>query len=262
MKLAAFDLETTGVDVETDRIVSAAFVALDHDGTVLSSRTWLINPGIPIPEGATAVHGISDRDVADALDPAPTVLDIAGVLLDTIEAGWPLVIYNAPYDLTLLDRELRRYHGQPAGLEVGGIETEGEWVEGYNPLRLIIDPLVLDKATDTYRKGSRRLVDTAPHYGVQFDGDAHGALADATAAGRVAQVLLAGPALVNYGPAAIHEAQVTWAREQSDSYGAYLRRKGDDMAADKIDGTWPIITLRSSTQPGQTQGSSAVEPKA
>lgn len=57
--LLAFDLETTGTDVETDRIVTAAVVRLEADGSVSRERTWLLDPGVAIPEQASAIHGIS-----------------------------------------------------------------------------------------------------------------------------------------------------------------------------------------------------------
>lgn len=59
--LAAFDTETTGVDVETDRIVSAAVVVQDAAGTRPRVSRWLVNPGVPVPAGATAVHGLTDE---------------------------------------------------------------------------------------------------------------------------------------------------------------------------------------------------------
>lgn len=59
--LAAFDTETTGVDVEEDRIVSAALVVQDGPGARPRVTRWLVNPGVPVPEGATAVHGLTDQ---------------------------------------------------------------------------------------------------------------------------------------------------------------------------------------------------------
>lgn len=47
--LAAFDTETTGVDVERDRIVSAALVVQECAGGRARSTRWLVNPGIPVP---------------------------------------------------------------------------------------------------------------------------------------------------------------------------------------------------------------------
>src|ERR1043165_3222838 len=54
--LVGFDLETTGTDPFEDRIVTAAIV-----GPGRMRRTWLVNPGVPIPPGASAVHGVTDE---------------------------------------------------------------------------------------------------------------------------------------------------------------------------------------------------------
>jgi DNA polymerase-3 subunit epsilon len=59
-----FDLETTGTDVAKDRIVQISALKLHPDGTE-EVRTRLLNPGMPIPPGATAVHHIKDADVAE-----------------------------------------------------------------------------------------------------------------------------------------------------------------------------------------------------
>ena len=60
--LVFFDLETTGVDVKTDRIVEIAFIKWWPRGDVLEKERRF-NPGIPIPAAATAVHKITDQDV-------------------------------------------------------------------------------------------------------------------------------------------------------------------------------------------------------
>ena len=59
-----FDLETTGVNTSQDKIVQIGAIKLNTDGTE-EVKNVLINPTIPIPPGATAVHGISDEDVKD-----------------------------------------------------------------------------------------------------------------------------------------------------------------------------------------------------
>jgi len=55
--MVAFDLETTGVDPETARIVTATIVRIH--GAEVTSREWLVNPGVDIPAGATAIHGVT-----------------------------------------------------------------------------------------------------------------------------------------------------------------------------------------------------------
>ena len=94
--------------------------------------------------------------------------EIASELAEQAAAGRPLVVMNAPFDLTLLDRELRRHRAS----------TLDHWFET-KPLR-VLDPRVLDKHLDRYRKGRRTLTDLCAHYGVVLEG-AHDAAADALA---------------------------------------------------------------------------------
>lgn len=102
--LTWLDLETTGVNVQTDRIVEIAVRRIHPDPDVaVQALSSLINPMIPIPPGATAVHGITDADVADAPTFA-TVADAYGNLLDGDLAG-----YNCRrFDIPLLAREFER----------------------------------------------------------------------------------------------------------------------------------------------------------
>lgn len=100
--IVCFDLETTGIDPASDRIVEISILRLEPDGTRLT-RTRRINPGRPIPEEATAVHGIRDEDVADA----PSFRQVAKGLLELLE-GADLTGFNvARFDIPLLDREFR-----------------------------------------------------------------------------------------------------------------------------------------------------------
>jgi DNA polymerase-3 subunit epsilon len=63
--LCFFDLETTGVNVVSDRIVEIAILKLLPNGNK-EGKTWLVNPGMPIPKGASDVHGITDEQVANS----------------------------------------------------------------------------------------------------------------------------------------------------------------------------------------------------
>ena len=60
-----FDLETTGINVASDRIVEISYLRVDLNGNE-TSRTIRVNPGMPIPPKATEIHGITDEDVKDA----------------------------------------------------------------------------------------------------------------------------------------------------------------------------------------------------
>jgi len=224
--VAAFDTETTGVDVETARIVSAAYVELGARGEVTFERTWLVDPGVPIPDEAAAIHGITtERAQADGQEVRAAIRSIAGqVVQGAVE--FPLVVYNAPYDLTLLDRECWRHAGQSL--------LAGEWTTP------VLDPFVLDKHVDRYRPGKRTLIATAATLGVPFAGTAHGALADAITAGRLAQWMLNQPALDPYTPEALYHSQIGWAVEIADSLRDHFRTQGFSGRAETVDGTWPM----------------------
>ncbi|MCC6855481.1 MAG: NUDIX domain-containing protein [Microbacteriaceae bacterium] len=243
-RLGVFDLETTGVDVDTSRIVSACIAVIDDDGEVVDRWDWLADPGIEIPEGASAVHGITTERARALGRPAVQVVaEIAQTLRVLFSLGMPVVVYNAPYDLTLLDRECRRHQLRP--------------LEVTSP---VIDPLVLDKAMDRYRKGKRTLEVTAERYGVPLD-DAHDAGSDAIAAGRVAQALLrAYPEELGVPTADLHGRQEVWYAEQAASFQEYIRSvKGD--GAYVADTAWP---LRPSEHPRSlidTQPIPAPEPR-
>ncbi|WP_308287443.1 exonuclease domain-containing protein [Cryobacterium sp. 1639] len=218
--LCVFDLETTGVNTDSDRIVTCFIGRVMRDGTVNGSYSWLLNPGIPIPEGASAIHGITDEVAQrDGVDPATAIAEMLTVLRRSIAGGRPIVAYNASFDLSMLNAEARRYGLEP--------------IEDFGP---VLDPYVIDKAIDRYRKGKRTLVATAEYYGVLLEG-AHDAEADAVATGRVCWALLAKTDVTDLHT--LHDHQVDWAREQAESFQAYLRKsKGDDLIV--IDGAWPI----------------------
>lgn len=101
--LAIFDLETTGIKIGKDRIVQIGIVTLHPDGSRTSYQT-LVNPGMHIPEEATAVHGITDADVADARPLA----ELARTVVDQL-AGCDLGGFNCMrFDVPFLAEELHR----------------------------------------------------------------------------------------------------------------------------------------------------------
>lgn len=98
-----FDLETTGINIASDRIVEIAFLKVDLKGNE-SSKTMRVNPEMPIPEKVTAIHGITNEDVKDA----PTFNEIAKSLARDFE-GCDLGGYNSVrFDIPLLAEEFLR----------------------------------------------------------------------------------------------------------------------------------------------------------
>lgn len=98
-----FDLETTGTNISTDRIVEISLIKVYPDGTE-TERTRRINPGRHIPEDATAIHHITDNDVADC----PTFDRIAHSLAEMM-TGCDIAGFNSNrFDIPMLDEEFRR----------------------------------------------------------------------------------------------------------------------------------------------------------
>lgn len=156
-----FDLETTGTNINTDRIVEISVVKLMPDGST-SSKTRRINPEMPIPAEATAIHGITDQDVASE----PTFRQIAPSLAQ-IFMGCDIAGFNSNrFDIPLLDQEFYR----------AGISFD------FSKARFI------DVQTIYHKKEPRTLEAAYRYYcGKPLIG-AHGALADTTA---TMEVLLA-----------------------------------------------------------------------
>jgi DNA polymerase-3 subunit epsilon len=221
-RVGVFDLETTGVDVTTDRIVTAHVGVLDRHGREIAARDWIADPGVPIPDGAAAVHGISTEHARAHGRPAGEVVaEISNALRVLFAQGMPIVAYNASYDFSLLAHEAAR-HGIPVLIDP----------------QPVIDPLVIDKAYDRYRPGKRTLSVVAEHYAVPLD-DAHEASADAVAAGRVALALAKEFALPGTA-AELHTQQIGWARDQAESLTAYFIKVGRLDPAETLDGSWPV----------------------
>ena len=105
--IAFIDLETTGVNLSTDRIVEIAIVKLMTDGTRLVKRK-LLNPQIPIPQSSSDIHGITDEMVKDA----PTFKQAGNEIKQFLE-GCDLGGYNSNrFDIPILMEEFLR-----AGME-------------------------------------------------------------------------------------------------------------------------------------------------
>lgn len=220
--VVGFDTETTGVDVDVDRIVSAALVhragctGPGGAGPVTTVRTWLLDPGVEIPPGATGIHGITTDQARRLGRPAPVALDeIAEVLVAAQRRGEAVVAYNASFDLTLLDVELRRH----------GLRTVPERLG--RDVAPVLDPFVLDRALDPYRPGPRRLGDLCERYGVTVADALHSADVDVLATLDVlARMVDLFPALRDQTVAALHDRQAAEHRAWADVLNAERLARG------------------------------------
>lgn len=238
-RLVAFDVETTGVDYDHDRIVTAA-MAVVGGGESVASIEWLIDPGVEIAEEATAVHGITNEKArAEGTSAAEAIPVIVRMIAEQVALGRAVVAFNARFDLTMLDREARRYGVDPLGADLR-----------------VVDPLVIDKWLHRFRRGSRKLDAMCEHYGAKLD-NAHAAAADALAAARLAwvlgkrgevvqrdewsrQAMAATWASVRDDLDALHAAQVGWAAEQAQSLAEYFAGQGKPQ---HVEPAWPVVPL-------------------
>ncbi|MFE0766128.1 3'-5' exonuclease [Streptomyces smyrnaeus] len=225
--LVGFDVETTGVDPETDRIVTAAVVRYGG-GQPNQVRTWIADPGVEIPAEATKVHGFTTEAARTAGRPAGAVVgEIVAALVELVDEGFPLVVMNAPFDLTMLEAEAERH----------GVESLFA-----SSVPMVLDPRVLDKHVDQYRPGGRRLEDLCRHYVVPLDA-AHDSGADAVAACGVTWKIANRHRWMTRTPLEeLHERQVYWAAEQQAGLRDYFARTpGKEHRALTVRGDWPLI---------------------
>ena len=98
-----FDLETTGVNITTDRIVEIAILKVHPNGKE-ESKTWLINPEMVIPKEVIAIHGITNEDVADKPTFKEVAKDVYNMIKDSDLGGFN----SNRFDIPLLAEELLR----------------------------------------------------------------------------------------------------------------------------------------------------------
>ncbi|MCB4207803.1 3'-5' exonuclease [Arthrobacter sp. UM1] len=213
-----FDLETTGRDPRTARIVTAALIIVNGRGEELQRREWLVDPGVEIPQQAADVHGITtEKARAEGRPAAEAVAEISAALAEISEAELPLVAFNGAYDFTVMAYERERH----------GVRSP--------ELRPIIDPFILQKHVDKYRKGKKTLTALCESYGISLE-NAHTAADDALAAVHLARALGHKFSQIQMPAAELHPRQVAWAREQAADFQAYKRRT-DPSAT--VEGGWP-----------------------
>lgn len=221
----SLDLETTGADPHSCQIVEWSLLKVAPSGHVLETHGGIVS--VDVPAEAAAVHGITSDTARHGRSWREARHLLRNGLLDVLMADAPLVVFNAAYDLTVLHRLLDK-ESLTTGVRV-------------------IDPLVIDRHCDRYRRGSRRLEDVCRLYGVK-PGSWHSAQADALAAAHLAYRIaeehheLRGLTLDE-----LHDAQATWADAWAANLEAYLRNNGKPDAT--IERGWPL------REPMQARGS-------
>jgi len=162
--LVFFDLETTGTDISSDRIVQIGMIRVESDGSRLTFES-LVQPERPIPPQATAIHGITDQDVKDA----PTFRELAPEVVTFLGEADLAGFNSIHFDLPILIEEIRR-----AGFD---LEMDGR--------------RHLDAMTIFHKKEPRHLAAALKFYCDKDLLEAHSALADAGATLEVLDAQLA-----------------------------------------------------------------------
>lgn len=127
MKIVAFDLETTGLDRNTDRIVEFSFVTLDDNLTELAQLESIVNPEMPSSPGAFAVHKITDEEAAKHPAFAHFAPSVQALLEDAV-----LLAHNHEFDMTILHNELSRCGHAGIPIDQAYLDTR-EIEYGINP---------------------------------------------------------------------------------------------------------------------------------
>lgn len=220
-----FDTETTGVDVTQDRVVQAAVVRRTRGLT--ECRTWLIDPGVEIPAGAAAVHGITTEYAREhGAPPAVALEEIASELAAAALRGEPIVAFNASFDLCMLDADLRRH----------GLVTLTERLGG--EVQALIDPLVLDRELVRYRRGKRRLGDLLAAYGVLAPEALHAADVDVAATLDLLEAMVARfPVLAAMDLPALRTWQVGAHHRWAEDFNQWRNRQG--LPGPGAETVWP-----------------------
>lgn len=209
-RFVVIDFETTGIDPTSDRVVEMGIAVFEH-GELVVAKSWLINPGMPVPPEVSAVHGITDEMLARA----PAFAEVIAEALPLLDGAAPMA-YNAPFDRAFLLAEWTRLE-RPAPAGIPALDPAQAW----------IDPLVWVRELQKYEKG-KKLADAARRLRIELT-NAHRAASDAEAAGRVMLALATRGAIGNRVPAhydTLLERQAQLSEQQTADFAAWKARKG------------------------------------
>ncbi|WP_066529170.1 3'-5' exonuclease [Corynebacterium bouchesdurhonense] len=214
-RMLSFDLETTSANALEARIVTSALVRID--GKDVTAKETLADPGVEIPEEAASVHGITtEKARAEGRDHVEVLRETVAAIKQAWEDGLTLVVFNAPYDLTILRRL------------TGDFTITGP----------VYDPLLIDRAKDRYRKGRRNLTALSEFYGVRLD-NAHEATSDAMAAARIAwKQVRRWPELADMSTGDLMEYQAVEYYHLQDNLRKYFESQGRNTKG--FSSSWPM----------------------
>lgn len=239
-RMIVWDTETSGVDVENDRILTCYAMVQNVDGTIEREWHWTIDPGVAdgfkVPKAASDVHGMSTEWIAEhgRKDWRTAIEEIVRVLYDAYLLGIPIVAYNQRFDFSILWHEYVRA-GRGTGGVLGTILEKG----------IFYDATIHEKQRNRFVKGKgmRTLKNTCLRYGIEFDDEkAHAAEYDVIKTAEISWFFLKKDKLTI---AELYKLLPKWKEEQDSSLQAFFTkdgRKNDNGEDVVIDRGWPLIT--------------------
>lgn len=219
--LLGFDLETTGLDPQSDLPVQVAFVRWDRRGPI-SREAFLVDPGCEVPSVAQAIHGISTERARREGRPLPEATARMHALLEQAQSELiPVVVMNATFDITIVAGLFSRFELKPV-----------VW-------RALVDPLVMDRQVDRFRSGRRCLEVLCRVYGVPFV-TPHDAGSDAVAALGISRAIAGRyPEIAGCEICELTRAEEAWHRSWATEYDCWSRANGrPGLAPDEF--SWPL----------------------
>ena len=228
LEICVWDVESTGVDITQDRILTAYAMIRSIGGETIREESWVLDPGVEVPQGASDVHGMTTEWIREhGTSHKHGINDIYMFLSDAVRMGAPIVGYNNSYDLGILSHEVRRNFGFNMAKTIG---ENG----------VFFDPIIYDRAMDKYRKGKRTLEHVAPVYGVPFDPElAHDAKYDVEVTSKLAwRMFQKSP----YSLDELQDLQVAWKRDWAEhltEYFASQNKTEEDGSPIVVDGSFP-----------------------
>lgn len=219
--MLALDLETTGTDPETARILQMTLGYSDAPGLWEPLTGYLVPDGFEVPAESTKIHGLTEErlvEMGGGVDRREWIAEAHRVLTRCVQTGRPVVGHHVRYDLTVLDYECER-----EGL--GGVPND----------ILVLDTLILFRRLDR-ATGSRTLSALASRHGITFP--AHDAEADALASLRLLHIIAGESELLPHVPLdALQDMQARWHIAQQEQAAARAAGMGTPFTPAP---GWPI----------------------
>jgi DNA polymerase-3 subunit epsilon len=223
--ISGFDVETSGLNPNEDEIIQAYWGNYTPSGELLEGFEWIIKPSKPISQESIDIHGFTNEYLEEhGQDRGSAITEIYEVIT---RGGYSAIIgQNIVFDFTFLREEFQR--------------------AGLSPIDFrdlpVYDTLVIDKHNNRYRKGNRKLITLAGHYGVTLDPERlHKADYDVEVTVNVALKQM-NVAEVKDWRRAVSD-QEAWAREQQLSLQSYFDRSGrteEDGSRIVVKTGWPV----------------------